>query len=100
MLTKAYMAIKQVEETLEGALGDIAGSVEEIKQRLDGLNAEFFTEIFSGVVQGLKDELAEAKDQVKKVIDEGISEIRRDISGIGKPSKLEENHEENKWKPD
>ena len=62
MLNKAYTAIKQVEETLEMALGDIAGSVDEIKERLEGLNAEFFTQIFSGVVQGLKDELAEKNE--------------------------------------
>jgi hypothetical protein len=27
---------------LEGALGDLAGSLDEIKERLDGMDAEFF----------------------------------------------------------
>ena len=44
---------------LEGALGDLAGSLDEIKERLDSMDAEFFTQIFSGIVSGLKKQLAE-----------------------------------------
>ena len=43
LLSKAYDGIKQVEVLLEGALGDLAGSLDEIKGRLDGMDAEFFT---------------------------------------------------------
>jgi hypothetical protein len=42
LLSKAYDGIKQVEMTLEGALGDLVGSLDEIKERLDGMDAEFF----------------------------------------------------------
>ena len=59
LLCKAYDGIKQVEMFLEGALGDLAGSLDEIKERLDGMDAEFFTQIFSGIVSGLKQQLAE-----------------------------------------
>jgi hypothetical protein len=42
LLCKTYDGIKQVEMFLEGALGDLAGSLDEIKERLDGMDAEFF----------------------------------------------------------
>lgn len=42
LLSKTYDGIKQVEMFLEGALGDLAGSLDEIKERLDGMDAEFF----------------------------------------------------------
>ena len=44
---------------LESALGDLAGSLDEIKERLDGMDAEFFTQIFSEIVSGLKQQLTE-----------------------------------------
>jgi hypothetical protein len=43
LLNKTLNGITQVEMFLDGALGDLAGSLDEIKGRLDGMDAEFFS---------------------------------------------------------
>ena len=43
LLSKTLNGITQVEMFLDGALGDLAGSLDEIKGRLDGMDADFFS---------------------------------------------------------
>jgi prefoldin subunit 5 len=49
MFAKTFKAIKAVEENLEGALEDLGNQIGEIRQRIEGLNAEFFSSIFKSV---------------------------------------------------
>ena len=58
MLSKTYTAVKQVEENLEGILGEMSDTIDDIKKSLDGLNEEFFTSIFEKQMQTLLDKLA------------------------------------------